>query len=494
MDHRLSGPGRRLSSVSKAEKENTDFHIHTLFMAHENKDTGGVTSAGLLAFAVECNLLEKRLTKNDVGLIFDSVKLGKKTSLSFDRFKEAVRKMAVKKEVTYQELAKEAMGKDIDAVFGEDYTKEDGEALSEKNFEMLQVLGTGSWGKVRLVRKLGDDVNEYYAMKSIEKRELWRLKHSQSQINAMTLRHPFLVNMEFCFQTHKKFHMVTEFMDGGEMFLWLRKSDPDFFTLARATLYCAEVLLALEFLHSHGMVYGHLKPENVMIDAQGHACLSDAGLWRGHRRLIGLSEDGMADGGATLVDCTETVEYQPPEVISGATIAPGSEKAMDFWQLGILLYEMMVGEPPFKDYGDDKEGLANEILTRPVFGEQGASKRHQRGSIAVRASTVVDSAKYVHAKDFITKVTVKDPLQRLGSEGGVQQLKEHTLFSTIDWTAVANLECPPEAKPPTRKLSQRVSMAPGMDKTLNLAELALDPRDSFAPMPNGFDGFEFEEA
>jgi serine/threonine protein kinase len=186
------------------------------------------------------------------------------------------------------EIVREAMGEDVSAVFGEDYMKDNGVTLSEKDFDMLKVLGTGTWGKVRLVRKHDD--GEYYAMKSLEKKDLWRLKNSHSNINAMSLNHPFLVNLEFCFQTHRKFYMVQEFMDGGEMFLWLRKSDPEYFPLARATLYCAEVVLALEFLHSHGIAYGHLKPENVMIDAQGHACLADSGLWRRQRQFNELAE------------------------------------------------------------------------------------------------------------------------------------------------------------------------------------------------------------
>jgi serine/threonine protein kinase len=190
---------------------------------------------------------------------------------------------------------------------------------------------------------------------------------------------------------------------------------------------------------------------------------------------------------ASTADCTDTVAYQPPEELSSTT-TQGLEKAVDFWQLGILLYEMLVGAPPFQADGD-REALANRILTQDVFGEKGVSKTHKRGSVAVRASTVVDSADYVHAKLFITQLTVKDPLKRLGSESA-QQLKDHAFFRETDWEAVAGLKCPQTVKPPKRKLSASLPSSGGVE----LSELALDPRDSFAPMQMGFEGFDFEES
>jgi serine/threonine protein kinase len=338
----------------------------------------------------------RRLTTKDIPLIFSKCVLAKKKALKWGQFQEAVRNMAVKKGQTYQELVQDALGKTLtggetDSVeidegmqsVAKQFThNQDGTPLVPDSFDILKVLGTGSYGKVQLVKK--KDTGTLHAMKSLKKGDLWKMKqmpHTQTECKvAMGLRHPCLVNLTYAFQTPVKLYLILDLMDGaslaartptpaatnpvlcayagGEMFYWLRKAKPNFFNPARATLYAAECLLGIEFLHSHNVIYRDLKPENVMIDGGGHARLTDFGLAKEE-----VSGNVPGDAGLTK-SLVGTPEYNAPEQLTGGKNGGQHGKAVDWWSLGMLMYEMTVGQPAYSVSNNNMNQLMKMIKTK----------------------------------------------------------------------------------------------------------------------------------
>ena len=143
--------------------------------------------------------------------------------------------------------------------------------VSIEHFSLLKVLGRGSFGKVMLVKKLDD--GKLYAMKSLQKRKILKLKQYEHVLTersvALNIRHPFLVNLCFAFQTAEKLYLVLEFMEGGDVFFWLQQSPSGTFSASRVQLYAAEIVLALGELHSHDIIFRDLKPENLMLSLDG---------------------------------------------------------------------------------------------------------------------------------------------------------------------------------------------------------------------------------
>ena len=171
-----------------------------------------------------------------------------------------------------------------------------------------------------------------------------------------TMQHPFLMTLQFAFQSEDKLYMVLEYMKGGELFHWLRQAKR--FTEDRAKLYGAEILLALAHLHSHDIVYRDLKPENILMDEDGHLRLTDFGLSK-------ESVSGAGAEGGTKTFCG-TPEYLAPEILENR----GHGKAVDWWSLGVLIYEMMVGRPPFYDKNMQK-------MYSKVRGERHGEEKHR---------------------------------------------------------------------------------------------------------------------
>ena len=217
------------------------------------------------------------------------------------------------------------------------------------SFNIERVLGRGAFGKVFLVTK--KDTGQLYAMKCLKKEML----EKRNQItNTKTERqimggvdHPFIVQLRFAFQTVDKLYMCMEFINGGELFFHLRRAQR--FTEEKTRFYAAEVLLALNYLHSSGVVYRDLKPENVMIDFEGHIKLTD----------FGLSKKFFPSENKAFSFCG-TPEYLAPEILKGT----GHDKAVDYWSLGILIYEMLAGNPPF--YSKNREQMYKDILHKPA--------------------------------------------------------------------------------------------------------------------------------
>ena len=198
---------------------------------------------------------------------------------------------------------------------------------------MIKVVGRGSFGKVYMCRK--KDTGKIYAMKTLKKDFIIRknqVSNTKIERDIMTaVSHPFIVKLHFAFQTEETVYFVTDFLNGGELFFHLCNEIR--FSESRAKFYAAQMILALKALHENGIIYRDLKPENVILDSEGYLKLTDFGLSK-----VDLPTDEL-----TNTFCG-TPEYLAPEIITHK----GHSFKVDWWSLGILLYEMISGINPFK--------------------------------------------------------------------------------------------------------------------------------------------------
>ncbi|KAH8550690.1 camp-dependent protein kinase 5 [Umbelopsis sp. PMI_123] len=268
--------------------------------------------------------------------------------------------------------------------------------LKLDDFHLLRTLGTGSFGRVHLAQS---KVNaRFYAIKVLKKSEVVRLKqveHTNNEKHILeAVAHPFLVNMWGTFQDDANLYMVMDYVPGGELFSVLRKSQrfPDHV----AKFYAAEVILALEYLHSKDVIYRDLKPENLLLDAQGHLKITDFGFAK-----------HVPDITWTLCG---TPDYLAPEIIQ----SKGYGKAADWWSLGILIFEMLAGYPPF--YDDDHLKLYEKILAGKI-----------------KWPTYFDP----NAKDLLKRLLTPDLSKRFGNlRGGSDDIKRHRWFEGVDFSRV----------------------------------------------------------
>lgn len=282
--------------------------------------------------------------------------------------------------------------------------------VSENDFEKLRVIGRGTFGKVFQARK--KDTGRIYAMKVLKKDHVVKnnaVKHTMSENHVLkNINHPFIVNLKYAFQTSSHLYMVIDYLNGGELFYHL--THDDYFPESRAKLYAAEVVSALGYLHEHRILYRDLKPENLLLDMHGHVCLVD----------FGLCKVGWQPNTQTHTFCG-SAEYLSPELLRGK----GYGKEVDWWALGVLIYEMLSGLPPFWD--EDEEYMQKKIVSAPL-------KMHKYFSNEV--------------KDILRQLLNRDPDQRLGTgEKGTQQIKNHPWFADIDWTALDRREIVPSFVP-----------------------------------------------
>mmetsp|Transcript_1258 Transcript_1258/g.3937 ORF Transcript_1258/g.3937 Transcript_1258/m.3937 type:complete len:390 (-) Transcript_1258:150-1319(-) len=308
---------------------------------------------------------------------------------------------------------------EVNVKLDERYTSFMGKPLSVEDFQLLKVLGRGSFGKVMLCRKKDEGSNgPLYAMKTLRKAALVKrnqLMHTQTERNILqNIQHPFLVNLKFAFQTPDKLYMVLEFMGGGELFHWLKTHRK--FSEPRGKLYAAEITLALEALHSRDIIYRDLKPENILLDLDGHLRLTD----------FGLSKDNIMGSGAaggTKTFCG-TPEYLAPEILENK----GHGKGVDWWSFGTLVYEMICGLPPF--YDTNVQRMYHKILHAPLRFPSHLSP---------------------DAKGFLHGLLQRKVDTRLGSGTDAQEVKDHAWFSDLDWDKVFRKEYIPEFVPSASK-------------------------------------------
>ncbi|KAG8751953.1 AGC protein kinase Gad8 [Serendipita sp. 396] len=284
------------------------------------------------------------------------------------------------------------------------------EPLTIESFELLKVIGKGSFGKVMQVRK--KDTQRIYALKTIRKAHIasrpGEITHILAERTVLALvNNPFIVPLKFSFQTPDKLYLVMSFVNGGELFYHLQREGR--FDQHRSRFYAAELLCALEHLHAFNVVYRDLKPENILLDYAGHIALCD----------FGLCKLNMSETDKTNTFCG-TPEYIAPELLE----SQGYTKTVDWWTLGVLLYEMMTGLPPF--YDENVNLMYQRILHDPLrFPDEMGGE----------------------AKSVMTGLLQRDPHKRLGNNGA-EEIKRHPFFSRhIDWNRLIAKKIQPPFKP-----------------------------------------------
>ncbi|RKO96047.1 Pkinase-domain-containing protein, partial [Caulochytrium protostelioides] len=266
------------------------------------------------------------------------------------------------------------------------FREQSNKPMTIDEFELLKVIGKGSFGKVMQVRKR--DTNRIYAMKILRKShivERSEVAHTLAERTVLAqILHPFIVPLKFSFQTSEKLYLVLAFVNGGELFHHLQREGR--FHEDRARFYSAELLCALDCLHGYNIVYRDLKPENILIDYTGHIALCD----------FGLCKLNMKEGNKTNTFCG-TPEYLAPELLLGQ----GYTKVVDWWTLGILLWEMLTGLPPF--YDENTNEMYRKILSDELVFSPEVSPT---------------------AKDLLSRLLQRDPKKRLGNNGA-DEIKKH---------------------------------------------------------------------
>ncbi|SOV17109.1 RAC-beta serine/threonine protein kinase [Plasmodium sp. gorilla clade G2] len=282
--------------------------------------------------------------------------------------------------------------------------------IRPESFNYLKVIGEGSYGKVMLVKHLQN--KKLYAMKILRKENILsknQIEHTRVERNVLKcVSHPFIVKMYYAFQTTQKLYFILEYCPGGELFFHLSKLRE--FSEETAKFYSSEIILALEYLHELNIIYRDLKPENVLLDELGHIRLTD----------FGLSKEGITETNLTKSLCG-TPEYLAPEIIEQT----GHGKAVDWWSLGIMLYEMLTGELPFNNSNRNIlfESIKYEKLTYP----KNLSPK---------------------AVDLLKKLFEKNPKKRLGSGStDAQEIKKHPFFKNVNWDDVLYKKVKPPFKP-----------------------------------------------
>ena len=223
-------------------------------------------------------------------------------------------------------------------------TKAEKVKIDEKDFEFLKILGKGHFAKVFLAEKT--DTKKLYAVKVINKMDIIKrnfFENLKSEKSIMqTIRSPFLVNLEYCFSSPSRVYFAMDFKQGGELYHHLRKQTR--FSEEIVKFYACQILTGLVHLHSMNMIYRDMKPENILLDEKGNACISDFGISK------------IIDPRETTKSFVGTPEYLAPELI----LQKGYNKAVDIWGFGILLYEMLYGLPPF--YNKNQNVMLNWVV------------------------------------------------------------------------------------------------------------------------------------
>jgi len=308
--------------------------------------------------------------------------------------------------------------------------------LNVADFTIVKELGEGAFGKVKLVRSKNDP-DSVYAMKIMSKDHLLA-KETNSKQSVKTERnilasldHPFVTKLYHAFQTNENLYFIMEYIRGGELYDYLdeRMESNTSLNESQIRLYAAELIIGLEHLHSEGIIYRDLKPDNILIRNDGHLCLADFGL---SKKMSKKDEElrAMSFAGSPL--------YVAPEIVSQDRYNPkGYGKSCDLWSLGVILYVMATLDFPF--YQDEALAVMNDIITKPVILPEDTNISEELRSL-------------------ILGLLEKDPDKRLTT----QQIKNHDFFSGLDWDKVISKEYTPEYIPSqtatpikTRKLSQQ---------------------------------------
>eukprot|EP01105_Mastigella_eilhardi_P015535 TRINITY_DN355_c3_g1_i1.p1 TRINITY_DN355_c3_g1~~TRINITY_DN355_c3_g1_i1.p1 ORF type:complete len:482 (-),score=142.11 TRINITY_DN355_c3_g1_i1:83-1447(-) len=276
------------------------------------------------------------------------------------------------------------------------------------DFQLLRLIGKGNFGRVNLVQMKG---GQFFAMKVLSKShiiESHEIEHTMAECSILQkMKHPFLVNLHYSFQTLENLYLILDFVNGGELLFHLQNDKK--FSEERVRFYAAEILLGLEHLHNASIIYRDLKLENILLDRYGHIVLTD----------FGLSKWGMSGDDARTHTFCGTPEYMAPDMLTQRKTGYGKE--IDWWSFGSVIYELLTGLPPF--YSQEVQEMYRRILTEPLTFPG-----------------------YVNpvTQDFISKLLAKNPQERL-SDPNV--MKQHKYFDGLNWDDVYNKRVTPPFLP-----------------------------------------------
>nr|AML79541.1 putative LOV domain-containing protein [Hedwigia ciliata] len=308
--------------------------------------------------------------------------------------------------------------------------------LNLKDFRPIKPLGSGDTGSVHLVELRGTGL--VFAMKAMDKNVMMhrnKVHRARAERDILALMdHPFLPTLYANFQTQTHICLVTDFCPGGELFLLLERQPRKVFTEDAVRFFAAEVVIALEYLHCVGVVYRDLKPENVLLREDGHIQLTDFDLsFLTSAKPLLVEEDvpstrrGKTEQPPPLIFFAEpdtpsnsfvgTEEYIAPEIITGQ----GHSSAVDWWALGILIYEMLYGRTPFR--GKNRQRTFTNVLQKDIL---------------FPASIPVS----LQVRQLMRDLLQRSPLKRLGSYRGASDVKAHPFFRGIDWPLIRNAVAP----------------------------------------------------
>ncbi|KAI4902497.1 hypothetical protein NFI96_000903 [Prochilodus magdalenae] len=286
----------------------------------------------------------------------------------------------------------------------------------EVDFEMIKLISNGAYGAVYLVRH--KETKQRFAMKKINKQNLMlrnQIQQAFVERDILTFaENPFVVSMYCSFETRRHLCMVMEYVEGGDCATLLKNMGPLPVDMAR--MYFAETVLALEYLHNYGIVHRDLKPDNLLVTSMGHIKLTDFGLSKvGLMNMTtNLYEGHIEKDAREFLDkqVCGTPEYIAPEVI----LRQGYGKPVDWWAMGIILYEFLVGCVPF--FGDTPEELFGQVISDEINWPEG------------------EDAPPADAQELITLLLRQNPLERLGTAGGAYEVKHHQFFHSLDWNSL----------------------------------------------------------
>jgi len=265
------------------------------------------------------------------------------------------------------------------------------------------------------------------------------VEHTKSEKSIlMKLEHPFLVKLHYSFQTPDKLYFIMDYINGGELFFHLQKDKK--FTEERVRYYSAEIVAGLEYLHTAGVIYRDLKPENLLLTREGHIIMTD----------FGLSKEGLHDKDDRTGTFCGTPEYLAPEVLEGK----GYGKAVDWWSFGTLVYEMLTGLPPF--YCEDVQEMYTKIMT---------------------ADLEIPASMSDEASDLLTRLLDRNDDTRLQDP---QQIKNHPFFSSIDWDLLIQKKLTPPYIPEVRADDDTRNIDPAFTAT----SIHENEEDESGPIPD----------
>ena len=299
------------------------------------------------------------------------------------------------------------IGENINNLMNENHTynNEKKEKIGPNNFICLALLGQGSFGEVYLVNK--KYTNEYYAMKVLDKKKIEQqniFKYAMTERNVLSIiNFPFIVKLNYAFQTKEKLFLLLDYCPGGDLSKQLQIQTR--FSEPKAKFYICEIALAIGELHKHDIIFRDLKPDNIVIDKEGHAMLTD----------FGLSKEGVDDKRIAKSFCG-SVAYLAPEMLNRT----GHGKAVDWYLLGVVFFEMLVGLPPY--FSNSQEQIFQNIDNAELIIPNFISKKGQ---------------------NLIKNLLIKNPSERLGSKNDVEEIKNHPYFEDVDWNKIYNREYMP---------------------------------------------------